>query len=103
MLWPMPSENARRHVVVLAPMPIELDAITTAFGLSRNGETDDAPWKGRVGDSAVTAVHIGMGPALTRAALTRVLDTHEAGGTTIDHVMVAGICGGLDRDLPVGT
>jgi nucleoside phosphorylase len=84
-----------RQVVVLAPMPLELDAITKAFGLT---EGNDGRWRGQVGESEVTAVHIGMGPPLTRAALTRILD--EGG---VDHVMNAGICGGLDPDLPVGT
>jgi adenosylhomocysteine nucleosidase len=87
-----------RHVVVLAPMPLEMDAITTAFGLSRTSDAPGAPWKGRVGGSEVTAVHIGMGPPLTRAAVNRAID---AGG--VDHIMNAGICGGLDPDLPVGT
>jgi adenosylhomocysteine nucleosidase len=87
-----------RHVVVLAPMPLEVDAITTAFGLSPTSNAEGAPWTGRIGASAVTAVHIGMGPPLTRAAVNRVLDQ---GG--VDHVMNAGICGGLDPDLPVGT
>jgi adenosylhomocysteine nucleosidase len=79
-------------------MPLEMDAITTAFGLRPTSEEPGAPWTGQVGGSEVTAVHTGMGPPLTRAALTRLLD---AGGA--DHVMNAGICGGLDPDLPVGT
>jgi adenosylhomocysteine nucleosidase len=87
-----------RHVVILAPMPLEMDAITTAFGLSPTSDAKGAPWTGRVGDSEVTAIHIGMGPPLTRAAVNRVID---AGG--VDHIMNAGICGGLDPDLPVGT
>jgi adenosylhomocysteine nucleosidase len=87
-----------RRVVVLAPMPLEMDAITTAFGLSPTSDAKGAPWTGRVGESEVTAIHIGMGPPLTRAAVNRVLD--EGGA---DHIMNAGICGGLDPDLPVGT
>ena len=83
-----------RHVAVLAPMPLEMQAITTAFRLTESG----GRWSGRVGGSQVTAIHIGMGPALTRAAVSRLLD--EGG---VDHVMNAGICGGLDPDLPVGT
>jgi hypothetical protein len=79
-------------------MPLEMDAITTAFGLSPTSDATGAPWTGRVGDSEVTAIHIGMGPPLTRAAVNRVID---AGG--VDHIMNAGICGGLDPDLPVGT
>ena len=60
------------RVLVLAPMPLELEAIVTAFGL-------------------------------TRAALSRVFDATRPDHTPFDHVMIAGICGGLDPDLPVGT
>src|SRR6202012_3010470 len=68
-------------------------------GLSPFRETEPAPSKGRGGDVDVTAIHIGMGPATTRAALTKLLDS----GAPVDHVMIAGICGGLDADLEVGT
>jgi adenosylhomocysteine nucleosidase len=94
----MCAAPARRQVVVLAPMPLEMHAIVTAFGLSRTGPVQDAPWTGRVGESDVTAIHIGMGPPLTRTATNKVLN-----GAPVDHVMIAGICGGLDPDLPVGT
>jgi adenosylhomocysteine nucleosidase len=99
---PMP-DPAHRHVIVLAPMPLEMQAITTAFGLTPRSDEKGTPWTGRVGNSDVTAVHIGMGPPLTRAALNRLFDEAPAGSPAIDHVMVAGICGGLDPDLPVGT
>jgi nucleoside phosphorylase len=99
----MPGPSARRQVVVLAPMPLEMHAIVTAFGLSRAGDAKGAPWTGRVGTSDVTAVHIGMGPPLTRVATTRLLEEPDADHGRVDHVMIAGICGGLDPDLPVGT
>lgn len=100
----MPSNVAARHVVVLAPMPLEMDAITTAFGLHPSGTDGSGPWTGRVGDSAVTAVHIGMGPAVTRSATARLLDDDPGPGhVPVDHVMIAGICGGLDPELAVGT
>ena len=51
----MPAPSDRRQVVVLAPMPLELHAITTAFGLSRTSPAKGAPWTGQVGDSDVTA------------------------------------------------
>lgn len=85
-----------RHVVVLAPMPLEMDAITEAFGLSDSG---DGRFSGHVGLSTVTAVHIGMGPAVTREAIKRLAESKEQ----VDHFMIAGICGGLDPDLEVGT
>jgi nucleoside phosphorylase len=84
-------------------MPLEFQAITTAFGLAPASDRDGAPWTGRVGKSAVTAVHIGMGPPLTRAALTQLFDEPASNSPPFEHVMIAGICGGLDRDLPVGT
>jgi nucleoside phosphorylase len=94
---------ARRRVVVLAPMPLEMDAIVAAFGLTATSEAKGAPWVGRVGQSDVTAIHIGMGPPSTRAATTRLFDVSAPGHVPVDHVMIAGICGGLDPDLEVGT
>lgn len=85
----------RRHVVILGPMPMEMDAIASAFGLSRT----EGRWRGRVGGSKVAGIHIGMGPPLTRAAIKKVLAWEER----VDHIMIAGICGGLDPDVPVGT
>jgi adenosylhomocysteine nucleosidase len=96
------SEDAVRHVAVLAPMPLEFDAIVAAFGLSPD---EDRPgrWIGRVGGSRVTCTHIGMGPPSTRSALERMLDESASGYEAVDHVMIAGICGGLDPEVAVGT
>jgi len=81
-------------------MPLEMSAIVTAFGLARAGDAEGAPWTGRVGDSEVTAIHIGMGPPATRLATSRLFGGADR---PVDHVMVAGICGGLDPDLEIGT
>ncbi|HWC36918.1 MAG TPA: hypothetical protein VG476_00235 [Acidimicrobiales bacterium] len=99
----MANGSGNRHVVVLAPMPLEMKAIVDAFGLSPTGDAKQGPWSGRVGHSDITAIHIGMGPSTTRRAITRLLDDASAGDVQIDHVMIAGICGGLDPDLEVGT
>jgi nucleoside phosphorylase len=95
-----PATGVRRHVAVLAPLPLELDAVAAAFGLD---PTDGDTRTGRVGASAVTAVRIGMGPGTAAAATTRLLDALASAGTPVDHVMVAGICGGLDPGIDVGT
>jgi nucleoside phosphorylase len=89
--------------VILAPMPLEMNAIVTAFGLRPTSDPKDAPWTGRVGGSDVTAIHIGMGPPLTRAATARLFEETVPGQRPVDHVMIAGICGGLDPDVEVGT
>jgi nucleoside phosphorylase len=99
----MTSERDGRHVVVLAPMPLEMDAIVTAFGLTPTSNTKGAPWTGHVGNSRVTAIHIGMGPPLTRTATSRLFDESTPDHVPVDHVMIAGICGGLDPELEVGT
>jgi adenosylhomocysteine nucleosidase len=99
----MADEETVRHVVVLAPMPLEMEAIVAAFGLTATTDAPGSDAVGQVGRSRVTATHIGMGPPATRAALNRLLDGAASGGEPVDHVMVAGICGGLDPDLPVGT
>jgi nucleoside phosphorylase len=90
------------HIAVLAPMPLELDAVVAAFGLHPSDAGGDS-WTGRVGGSTVTALRTGMGPDRAREATERVLDRSATGGPPVDHVMVVGICGGLDPDLPVGT
>lgn len=90
-------------MLVLAPMPLEMHAIVKAFGVQPTTADELDPWRGQVGGSDVKVVHIGMGPPLTRAALERLFDESAHGGDPIDHVMNAGICGGLDPGLDVGT
>jgi adenosylhomocysteine nucleosidase len=99
----VPDRTPDRRVVILAPMPLEMEAVTTAFDLRPAGIGDGVPWTGRVGGSEVTAIHIGMGPAAARAAVARLLDTSPPDARTVDHVMIAGICGGLDPAIGVGT
>jgi nucleoside phosphorylase len=84
-------------------MPLELDAVVRAFGLAPAGDGRVPEYEGRLGGSDVTAIHIGMGPALTRAALAPLLDSRYRGHRPVDHVMVAGICGGLSPELDVGS
>ena len=97
------SSSRLRQVVILAPMPLEMDAITSVFGLRPTGDRAGEPWTGRVGDSTVTAVHVGMGPGTTRETTAQLVEGGLPHGGKVDHVMIAGICGGLDPDLPVGT
>ncbi len=81
------------HVVVLAPMPLELDAVVKAFGLAEAGDGH----RGKLGGAEVRAVHIGMGPSLAEQATEALF----ADGAP-DHVMIAGIAGGLDPALEIG-
>ena len=96
----MPTGSGARHVVVLAPMPLEMEAIVAAFGLTPTG---DGRATGRVGTSDVTAIRIGMGPSVTRQATFGLLGHTATDHAPVDHMMIAGICGGLDPDIDVGT
>jgi hypothetical protein len=98
----VPDEPTPTHVAVLAPLPLELDAVVAAFGLQ---STDGEPllWTGRCGGSSVSARRIGMGPAAARSATAQLLDDPPPRVGAVDHVMVVGICGGLDPALEVGT
>src|SRR5580692_13192685 len=79
-------------------MKPELKAIIQAFALEPCPGDPVFSHTGRAGSWGVSALVTGMGPALARDA------THKAlAANTFDHVMVIGIAGGLDPDLPVGS
>ena len=86
-----------KRVAVLAPMRTELKGVVRAGGLRRTTGGGVFSHAGPAGKWMVQAGLIGMGPTVARRAAARVL---EAG--PIDHVMVVGIAGGLDPDLPIG-
>jgi adenosylhomocysteine nucleosidase len=87
-----------KRVAVLAPMKPELKAIVKSFGLQPSPEDPVFSHTGSAGAWGVAALVTGMGPALAREATRKALGTG-----TFDHVMVIGIAGGLDPDLPVGS
>jgi adenosylhomocysteine nucleosidase len=90
--------RSEKRVAVLAPMKPELKAIVKSFGLKPTPEDPVFSHAGTAGRWGVAAVVTGMGPALAREVTSRAL----AAGP-FDHVMVIGIAGGLDPDLPVGS
>ena len=87
-----------KRVIVLAPMQPELKAIVTSFGLRPMDEDPVFTHGGAAGDWSVVALVTGIGPALARGATLRALATGPC-----EHVMVVGIAGGLDPELPVGS
>jgi len=84
------------HVHVLAPMVLELDAVVLAFGLDPGDEP--GTFRGRHGSVQVTASGTGIGPELAETVTEALLAVGRP-----DHVMVAGIAGGLDPALEVGS
>jgi adenosylhomocysteine nucleosidase len=87
-----------KRVAVLAPMKPELKAIVKSFGLRPTPADPVFSHDGTAGEWGVAALVTGMGPALAREATRKALDTG-----TFAHVMVIGIAGGLDPELPVGS
>jgi len=87
-----------KQVAVLAPMQPELKAIVKSFGLQPAPGDPVFSHRGTAGDWSVASLVTGMGPALARDATRRAL-----AAAPFTHVMVIGIAGGLDPDLPVGS
>jgi adenosylhomocysteine nucleosidase len=87
-----------KRVAVLAPMTHELKAVVQSFSLEKAAGDPVFSHTGRAGAWWVGSLVTGMGPALAREATRRAL---SAGG--IEHVMVVGIAGGIDPELPVGS
>lgn len=79
-------------------MRTELKGVVRAGGLYRTVDDPVFSHAGSAGGWIVLAGVIGMGPTVARQATQRVL---EAG--PLDHVIVVGIAGGLDPNLPVGS
>jgi len=83
---------------VLAPMQPELKAIVASGDLQPTANDPVFSHAGTVGDWSVVSLVTSMGPALAREATRRALSAGP-----LDHVMVVGIAGGLDPELPVGS
>ena len=79
-------------------MQPELKAIVHSFGLRPTKDDPVFSHAGTAGDWSVASLVTGMGPAQAREATRKALDTGH-----FDHVMVIGIAGGLDPELPVGS
>jgi adenosylhomocysteine nucleosidase len=79
-------------------MQPELKAIVASGRLQPTKGDPVFSHAGTTGDWAVVSLVTSMGPALAREATRRAL-----GAGPFDHVMVVGIAGGLDPELPVGS
>ena len=90
-----PTASGRRFLV-LAPMRSELRSVVRAFGLRRSQHPTE--YRGTLGAGDVVAALIGVGPTAATAATASLLDRH---GDV--HVVVSGIAGGIDPEVPVGT
>lgn len=75
-------------------MPMELRPLRRRLRLRKTG----FGYAGRIGDRAVIAVIIGIGPALATAATTRLLDAGD-----VQLVVVVGIAGAIENQTPIGT
>jgi adenosylhomocysteine nucleosidase len=79
-------------------MQPELKAIVASGNLQPTASDPVFSHAGTVGDWSVVSLVTSMGPALAREATRRALNAGLP-----DHVMVVGIAGGLDPELPVGS
>ena len=86
-------------VLVLAPMRAELTPLVKRLDLHRDERADGRPttWSGRCGAFDVVATMAGVGTSRAAAIAETLIDLARP-----DHVVVAGVAGGLAPDLVVG-
>jgi nucleoside phosphorylase len=85
------------RVAVLAAMVQELKPFVRRLGLEREQFGDGVAYRGTAGSHPVIATVTSMGTAAAREVTERLLDTNE-----VDHVVMIGICGGVDPDAAIG-
>jgi adenosylhomocysteine nucleosidase len=93
----MAELGGARRVAVLAAMVPELEPIVRALRLERMPLEGARAFRGRAGDREVVAAVTSMGTRAAAAVTRSLLDA-----SPVDHVVVVGICGGVDRRLAIG-
>jgi adenosylhomocysteine nucleosidase len=86
------------HLAFVCAMPMELVPLVDKLGLTERDVDGVIVHTGTLDDRPVVAVVTGMGTALARAGIERLL-----GSFVVDHVMVVGITGALENETPIGT
>ena len=86
-----------RRVAVLAAMVPELQPVVRALALQPLALGGARAYRGHAGGREVVAAVTTMGTHAAAEVTGRLLDAHA-----VDHVIVVGICGGIDRGLELG-
>jgi adenosylhomocysteine nucleosidase len=81
-------------IAFICAMPMELRPLRRRLGLRKTG----LGYAGRLGDREVIAMVIGIGTARARTATVRLLEAVD-----IDWVIVVGISGAIDNEIPIGS
>jgi len=84
-------------IAILAPMRQELAPVVQAFSLQKATIDGATMQTGRIGTTEIFATTTGIGTAGARQATERILDA-----TSVDHVMVVGIAGGVGPTVKIG-
>lgn len=91
------SAGRPQRIGLLAPMPSERGPLVRTLGLARSTAADGVTHAGRVGSIEAVVMTTGIGTERAALVTRRLL---EDGG--VDHVMVVGVCGGVEPTLAVG-
>jgi len=84
-------------IVLLAPMRPELVPLARRLALRREGEGDEAVYRGTLGGQALAATLTGIGTQRAARVTERILDAGP-----VRHVVVVGVAGGVDPALGIG-
>ena len=93
---PDPAPSAR--VAFICAMPMELEPLIRKLDLHESTVGGVTLQAGTLGDQPVVGIVTGMGTAFATEGTTRLLDA-----VRVDRVVVVGITGAVENELPIGT
>jgi nucleoside phosphorylase len=79
-------------------MPMELTPLIERLALEKSDVDGVEMHRGTLGEREVVGIVTGMGTDLATKGLVQLLDAMD-----VDHVVVVGITGAVDDDIPIGT
>jgi adenosylhomocysteine nucleosidase len=98
MLARMQTAAGNGPIAFVCAMPMELTPLIEQLSLEQHDVDGVAVHRGTLDDRQVVGIVTGMGTALATQSLERLLDVMD-----VDHVVVVGITGAVDNEIPIGT
>jgi adenosylhomocysteine nucleosidase len=92
------AQPADRPIAFICAMPMEIRPLVRKLALRKTRVGDVTMHAGRLGDHEVVAIVTGMGTALARAGIERLI-----AAAAIGRVVVVGITGAVENVTPIGT
>jgi adenosylhomocysteine nucleosidase len=94
----MSAAEGSGPIAFVCAMPMELTPLIERLSLEQHDLDGFEVHRGTLGGREVVGIVTGMGTKLATEGMERLLDVME-----VDHVVVVGITGAVDNEIPIGT